>query len=704
MDELTIERQKGPGRLRVWKHGMEFEGDEAQMAIQTVFGAKTFCMEQDANSNFLGMSATGKLEFLQSIAFQETDIEAMKHTVKLFCGETERTHASAVATVTALSPRVPKSVTEPDPLDSRLSELIARGSPDEWTEMIQTRVNACRRDLERAEQRLRDVRANRDAIRNRRARLEDAEMRSRELSPLISDDRGDLATEVNRLKSLLRLRQLYDRINERKMRFRESKQIQIDTVLQELAELRKTVSSAEEEMEQMGGLDPLRESIQSLREQSRRWARILELEQLIQQLPEPDDRAEAEWQRAADRHRELREMTTIYNCPSCSSKVVVCGETLTACPPHIGNLHQEKESARKTLAEATCRVDRDRLVRRDRERYESELRVLERPGKQDRQIRSELSDQSAKWDSMQRTAGNLETMRHRISELERRLASSKRALAREKEDILRDTPSEPDPGLTAADLHDSLRMAEGALDRLEEHLRTRNSLDRLIATLREQVGGFVEEDEEVYQREVSRAMEDLAFWGACGSDIRKYKLQLELKIAQERDILELNRAERTRDHQNTELQAGLGLRDCIAHAESLALEHLIGTINTNVQVYLDAFFREHPIEAILRPFKVTKKCAKPQVNLELQYRGFPTELNTLSGGERDRVALAFMLVFAEMSGTPFIVLDECVSSLDQDNAFAVFDFIREQCEGKLVIAIAHQIVTGIFDQVITLEN
>jgi ABC-type transport system involved in cytochrome bd biosynthesis fused ATPase/permease subunit len=88
--------------------------------------------------------------------------------------------------------------------------------------------------------------------------------------------------------------------------------------------------------------------------------------------------------------------------------------------------------------------------------------------------------------------------------------------------------------------------------------------------------------------------------------------------------------------------------------------------------------------------------------LDIQYKGHSVDVSNLSGGERDRVILAFTMTIADMGMTPVLLLDECVSSLDQENANNVFECIKTQCKDKLVILVAHQIVTGMFDQIITL--
>jgi len=68
----------------------------------------------------------------------------------------------------------------------------------------------------------------------------------------------------------------------------------------------------------------------------------------------------------------------------------------------------------------------------------------------------------------------------------------------------------------------------------------------------------------------------------------------------------------------------------------------------------------------------------------------------LSGGELTRVVLAYTLVLSEIFNTPLILLDECTASLDQELTSEVFETIREKSHGKLILIIAHQVVSGSF--------
>jgi DNA repair exonuclease SbcCD ATPase subunit len=146
--------------------------------------------------------------------------------------------------------------------------------------------------------------------------------------------------------------------------------------------------------------------------------------------------------------------------------------------------------------------------------------------------------------------------------------------------------------------------------------------------------------------------------------------------------------------------ASVLLKEKILEAESIAILNIIETINNHSQVYLDYFFPDNPIIVKLQSFKETKKDNKPQIIILIDYKGNETDLASLSGGELSRVVLAFTLALSEIFNSPILLLDESTASLDQDSTTIVFDAIKENFKNKLVLIVAHQVVLGIFDNII----
>jgi DNA repair exonuclease SbcCD ATPase subunit len=186
--------------------------------------------------------------------------------------------------------------------------------------------------------------------------------------------------------------------------------------------------------------------------------------------------------------------------------------------------------------------------------------------------------------------------------------------------------------------------------------------------------------------------------------IEKYKeyektLESWQNIYKKKTYLEAQEIEERKRH-----AAACLLRDKILEAESIAIQNMIDNINTHVQLYLEYFFPDNPINVRINAFKETKKEeSKPSINLEIDYKGIEHDLTMLSGGELSRIILAFTLALAEIHNCPLIMLDECTSSLDQDLTSSVISGLKENFGEKLVILIAHQVVQGVFDKTIKLS-
>lgn len=151
------------------------------------------------------------------------------------------------------------------------------------------------------------------------------------------------------------------------------------------------------------------------------------------------------------------------------------------------------------------------------------------------------------------------------------------------------------------------------------------------------------------------------------------------------------------------LSAAILLLSKIKEAESIAISNLISSLNSSAKIYLDSFFEEE-ISVELLSFKEDKKGkVKASINLSIVYKGLELDLNSLSGGERDRIILAFTLALSEINNSPLLLLDEAIKSLDSETTNLVLSGIRENYRGKLCVMIAHQVIEGSFDKIIKIK-
>jgi DNA repair exonuclease SbcCD ATPase subunit len=178
------------------------------------------------------------------------------------------------------------------------------------------------------------------------------------------------------------------------------------------------------------------------------------------------------------------------------------------------------------------------------------------------------------------------------------------------------------------------------------------------------------------------------------------------------DALRRMKAEESEQNARQKLQkAALALKGAeelklsIAQAESLALVNFVNRINDHAALYLDAFFAEDPIEVSLKTFTAvkSKKKIKPEIQTEIQFKGNEIKLNSLSGGERARVVIAFNLALLDVLASPVAMLDEVTANLDSDLAETICEHVKHSTLGKIVLIVAHQCVDGTFDNLLVVQ-
>jgi len=151
---------------------------------------------------------------------------------------------------------------------------------------------------------------------------------------------------------------------------------------------------------------------------------------------------------------------------------------------------------------------------------------------------------------------------------------------------------------------------------------------------------------------------------------------------------------------NLEYTGTLRIKEKYRQAEILALDSTIDSINEHTQYWLDLFFTE-PMKA--RLIITQNENNKNEIKTIINYKGFEYDSpSQLSGGEFDRCTLASICGINSMLNSPFLILDESLSSLDSENNTAIIDCLKELAKTKLVLVCSHEAVRGVFDTVVEL--
>lgn len=158
---------------------------------------------------------------------------------------------------------------------------------------------------------------------------------------------------------------------------------------------------------------------------------------------------------------------------------------------------------------------------------------------------------------------------------------------------------------------------------------------------------------------------------------------------------------------NSRLQRLETLFEMVKKISIEPIEILIETLNYHLNNYLDRMFNDNPIRVLLSLYKTSSgpkssSFTKIAVNLQIYHgeNSYPN-INSLSGGESDRVSLALTLAMAKIVGTPLLFLDECMASLDSELREQCLSLIREiKCDERIVIDVCHETVEGFHDKIV----
>ena len=230
-----------------------------------------------------------------------------------------------------------------------------------------------------------------------------------------------------------------------------------------------------------------------------------------------------------------------------------------------------------------------------------------------------------------------------------------------------------------------------SLENEKEHIRhsiqEAEEIEKNIENLK-----FDREKEEQKYEEANETIQDIYEWKNKRDNHNRLN-SIELSV---------EKAKKTMNEKLEEFKGAEELKTAVHEAYSLSLLTIVNQINDNADVYLDEFFKEDPIEVRLTNFSSTKtnRKVKPSLKCEILYKSNEMTLENLSGGERARVVIAFNLALCDILNSSFVMLDEVTANLDADLTEQIFETVKNSMGDKIIVAVAHQCVDGVFDKVI----
>jgi ABC-type nitrate/sulfonate/bicarbonate transport system ATPase subunit len=185
--------------------------------------------------------------------------------------------------------------------------------------------------------------------------------------------------------------------------------------------------------------------------------------------------------------------------------------------------------------------------------------------------------------------------------------------------------------------------------------------------------------------------------------LRKYLPILEKVNELTSNDEELGRLETKRESLSKTISQLSQLREIIIATRGERLSSFIDAVNMFLNQLLRFIF-EDDITAELRLYRENKTNAKirPVVNFNIYYRGNVYDSHTyLSGGERDRLSLALTVAFSLASHSRILILDECLSSLDETMRETCIKALRRVAPSGVVLNVCHSVIEASHDAIVT---
>jgi DNA repair exonuclease SbcCD ATPase subunit len=719
IDGLLITRQRGPNRLIVKKGGVQYEDDAAQSIIDSTFGAE-FCntsyIDQDNTNSFVFLSPTEKIEFLEKLLLARYNIDEMKDRVKDNISKTKLEHAATDSKLTTLSDMLRKMTytnqedvyIETNRLTSqncgKLLEKI-RGNID-ITEKNEKSVTTKIKKWENERVSQARLTETRQALKVKLDDVDEQLSKCDDLEML----RGDV-TALEKRKNDYHTHQSYVKRRELEASYNERVEHNTKEKEQYLAQLRclPAIDIIKKSVSQLESIQRIMDTLINLED---KIASPLDESTLTNEIAERDKIKE----RIALCQKTIVDQNLYYPCPSCKNVLqfekdkLVMGNVRKI--ENVGDLKREVKELTHRLDEANTRIDELKAEKVLFDKNEAEYNqlfdrlddllklptgdVIEQEMVDEKLVG--MNEMKAKYESVQQSIREIDGDRF-LLQLKKELELLQPAPTGS---ITEDIPTEQEYPVLLETLAKKKEMTERvrslaqkrkqltqSWDELPVPEKTDEELAELLTQNREKVETYRKKTEQ-YRTHLQR----IEKWEIVERDNAVYQeIQVKITETEDKKVAMMDR-----------LRCLVKLRDHIKQAEQQSLSEFIDALNRHAAIYIEDFFPDDDITVELKTVQEGKSTGKEKVTLhfDVQYRDMNGDLSFLSGGEKDRVNLAFTLAFSELVENRILLLDECISSLDAETSNVVLGQLKEKYKGKLVIAVSHQANLGFFDDIINL--
>lgn len=673
-DETNIQiiRTTKPNTLKVHVNEDEYEGDSAQGTIETILNtsAKTFELAtycpQGTNASLLSSSPADQLAFLQSLADTGSSNE-IKMRLRKQLSDNLSTQEKIRTTLDVKRDEVMRYEklgsgnhieNESDSSVSDIQQLITKEREREKS--IRTKISTQKSLLATS---LKNIEFYKDALAKKESNerelrvLKEMNLKPIQPSELASlNDRGRmLQGHLNKIierDSLLRTRIELNRLKEEHFKSLEEK----------ISELSQYILSDDEEEDEEFEYSP--EDVEEAKETFNSLCLFLKTQKEFQGVEMTIENV----------YDILMKHMPVYSCPCCSKHLAFENNTLVERTANgvltlaFYELSSILEAYLYTPDESSVKMKRNASrqnrikINEYREEIEKEVIPLS--------LYTQIKQNTENINNYSSTHGTEDATRRDIEENQNDIANIKAQMA-EYSRISKRIQFLEDELLKCDNIPDS-----------DEPTR----INALLFSLNEEIAL------------VSSRLEKLA------DELRIAEGREKMKRIQEQYLFTVNEvkvlSENLRHLIDTHAKL-IKLQSITVKAEMITLERMIDILNSTASIYLNEMF-EDKIDILLQTRReLLSGDERDKISLRVFYRGMEyNSIDHLSGGERQRANLAFLLAVCNIVGTPLLLLDECLNSLDEETHMSIVDYIRTFTENRLILVVSHEALEGKFDDII----
>ena len=740
--DMKVVRTKRPNRLIV---NDIYEDEVAQNIINEKFGItfnNTGYIEQNATNSFIMMTPADKLQFLEKFAFQNVNLGDIKIRCKSLIARREMELKKTIALLESAISYL-KEIDEPSPVEFPLkgkNRDIAIKNEETQYKNCEIRIKRAKHSITNTQEELNDLRVlntyistKNENIDNLIESMEQMSIEKDEIDYIGDDELENYKNILNNLIALKEINILKERLKIDEEKMEKMKQTEIDEYESEIEKNNQHLweEYTKEETEEM--INDLKTTLKDACQVSFLHKQISKIDMAVFEKQRNELKTLQEnYDGKQVLYEKLKKQNMFYKCPSCDKTLQFCNEKLCSANDNefiddeidvddlkteITEMRNRIKSLEKTVTTTQSKIEQNERVEKEIneiiDQYEDELI--------ENDLKDDLDNMKNYYDSQIKFENRIREIKSNISEnkfsssitiFEKDIKKQKTKLHNLLSEVVVDDESynenEIREIITSEEKNkDAIYRIEKKKNELEhEHVNQTRQNEIQKNKHNEKYKEIRDEDElnEIIrenENNIKKEENDKFVHYENLMKIEEYKKYMEKQLKfdnYKRKVTDLE----NKEVEDTELlNAVLSLKEKIMESEMIAIMNTIETINTHAQMYLDCFFSDDPIVVTLKCFKENKKSDKPQINMDIYYKNdVDCDLNSLSGGESARVVLAFTLALSDMFNTPMLMLDECTASLDEETTGTVFEAIKENMKGKPVLVIGHQIVQGIFDQII----